>query len=75
MTDQAVVFTKAFDARGLFVKARKMLGRATTLPRDNSAEATRNRRDFIQDTISRNPHAFSSDLDVQAMMSHYPGDF
>lgn len=38
-------------------------------------EETRARRAFVQDMTARNPAAFSSDLDVQAMMQHYPGQF
>lgn len=32
----------------------------------------RSRRAFITEMLSRNPEAFSSDLDVQMMMSLYP---
>ena len=39
------------------------------------ADDARERRSFVQDMISRNPNAFSSDLDVQAMMHHFPGQF
>lgn len=35
----------------------------------------RARRDFVREMTARNPDAFSSDLDVQAMMQHYPGQF
>jgi hypothetical protein len=33
----------------------------------------RARRDFVREITARNPDAFSSDLNVQAMMIHYPG--
>ena len=39
----------------------------------DEVEEARDRRAFVQEMLSRNPKAFSSDLDVQAMMQHYPG--
>ena len=33
------------------------------------------RRQFIQDMLTRNPDAFSSELDVQHMMHCFPGRF
>ena len=35
----------------------------------------RARRDFVLEMTARNPDAFSSDLDVLAMMLHDPGHF
>ena len=40
-----------------------------------SEEDARARRAFVQEMLSRNPQAFSSDLDVQSMMLHYPERF
>lgn len=42
---------------------------------EETREATRNRREFIQEMLNRNPEAFRSDLDVQSMMQMYPGQF
>jgi hypothetical protein len=39
------------------------------------AAAARERRAFVQDMSIRNPDAFSSDLDMQAMLLHFPGRF
>ena len=44
-------------------------------PAPEDCEETRARIDFVQEMLGRNPDAFSSDLDVQAMMQHYPGSF
>jgi hypothetical protein len=41
----------------------------------NAPEDARARRDFIQNTLARNPGAFDSDLDVQSMMLTFPGRF
>ena len=41
----------------------------------DSPEDNRARRDFIHEMMARNPDAFSSDLDVQAMMGSYPGHY
>ena len=40
-----------------------------------SPEKARDRRAFVLEMLSRNPGAFSSELDVQSMMQHYPGSF
>jgi hypothetical protein len=40
-----------------------------------SPEDARARRAFVQEMLSRNPGAFSSELDVQSMMQHYPRSF
>ena len=40
-----------------------------------SPEDARARRAFVQEMLSRNPGAFSSELDVQFMMQHYPRSF
>lgn len=57
-----------------------LLRHLTTLfaPRDAAPanpEEARDRRAFIQDMIARNPGAFASDLELQAMMQHYPRHF
>ena len=48
-------------------------------PRPRSEEIqpddARSRREFIWEVLSRNPDAFSSDADVQSMMSMYPGRY
>jgi len=41
----------------------------------DTGDDARLRRAFIQEMLSRNPDAFSSDLDLQAMMQHYPASF
>lgn len=38
-------------------------------------DAARARRKFIQDMLTRNPDAYSSELDVQNMMLMFPGKF
>jgi hypothetical protein len=38
-------------------------------------EDARARRAFVQEMLSRNPAAFSSELDVQFMMQHYSRSF
>ena len=38
-------------------------------------DGLRNQRDFINEIITRNPNAFSSDLDVHNMMSLFPEKF
>jgi hypothetical protein len=40
-----------------------------------ASEDARARRAFVQEMLSRNPGAFSSELDVQFMMQHYPRSF
>lgn len=49
------------------------LSRRATPPAD-PAEACA-RRAFLLEMADRNPDAFACDLDVQAMMQHYPGRF
>lgn len=44
-------------------------------PDETLADQTRARRDFLREVITRNPDAFSSEADIQAMMSLYPGRF
>lgn len=46
--------------------------RPTTEPDE---DGWRNQRHFINEMISRNPHAFSSDLDVHNMMTLFPEQF
>lgn len=48
---------------------------ATRLSAPADPDDARARRDFVREMTTRNPDAFSSDLDVQAMMQHYPGHF
>ena len=48
---------------------------ARLVPAEPNAEEARARRAFVHDAMSRNPDTFASDLDVQAMMQHYPGQF
>ncbi len=38
-------------------------------------EEDRTRRDFIREMMARSPEAFSSDLDVQSFMLHFPHRF
>ena len=38
-------------------------------------EEHRNQREVLSEMMSRNPDAFSSDLDVQFMLSQCPGDY
>lgn len=42
---------------------------------DDTLEETRNRREFIQEMLNRNPDAFKGEVDVQNMMHMYPGRF
>ncbi|PWJ21382.1 hypothetical protein [Jannaschia seohaensis] len=49
---------------------RVAVGLAPAAP---DADEARARRAFVQEMIARNPDAFSSDLDVHALMQHYPG--
>ncbi|WP_232400906.1 hypothetical protein [Pseudophaeobacter flagellatus] len=42
---------------------------------ETQPDDARSRREFIWEVLSRNPDAFSSDADVQSMMSMYPGRF
>jgi len=39
------------------------------------AQETRDRRDFINEALRRDPGAFASELDVQFMMQAYPNRF
>ena len=39
------------------------------------SDDARTRRDFVREMTARNPNAFSGDLDVQAVMLHYSGQF
>ena len=48
---------------------------ATGLSTPADPDDARARSDFVREMTVRNPEAFSSDLDVQAMMQHYPGHF
>jgi hypothetical protein len=47
----------------------------TETPAVDHHEDHRNRREFLTEMMSRSPDAFGSDLDVQFMMSQYPGDY
>ncbi len=42
---------------------------------ETQPDDARSRREFIREVLSRNPDAFSSDADVQSMMSMYPGRY
>lgn len=55
--------------------AALLRGLAARLSAPVDPDDARARRDFVLEMIARNPDAFSSDLDVQAMMLHYPGQF
>lgn len=74
MTDTLAV---PFHHRLAEIAARAMPRWSRRRPIDPSeaAEAARERRAFIQDMMHRNPDAFASDLDVQAMMGHFPSQF
>ena len=50
-------------------------GLAARLSAPVDPDDARARRDFVQEMTARNPDSFSSDLDVQAMMQHYPERF
>ena len=41
----------------------------------DASESEQHRRDFVSAKLWDNPDAFSSEYDVQAMMSHFPGQF
>ena len=49
-------------------------GRSEAAPVDHH-EDQRNQREVLSEMMSRNPEAFSSDLDVQFIMSQCPGDY
>lgn len=74
MTSIELGYPSLTDRIGALVQraARRLKGRAAT---SESPEDARTRRAFVQEMLSRNPEAFSSDLDVQSMMQHYPGRF
>lgn len=55
--------------------AALLRGLAARLSAPVDPDDARARRDFVLEMIARNPDAFSSDLDVQVMMQHYPGQF
>jgi hypothetical protein len=55
--------------RGAFTRLRRRVA-APERPEDARA-----RRAFVQDMLNRNPGAFSSELDVQFMMQHFPRSF
>jgi hypothetical protein len=62
--------------RGITTLVRQALrrfGRRAAAP--ESSEDACARRAFVQEMLNRNPGAFSSDLDVQSMMQHYPESF
>lgn len=48
---------------------------ATRMSAPADPDDARTRRDFVRETTARNPDAFSGDLDVQAVMLHYSGQF
>lgn len=54
---------------GLFQRIRK------DAPVVDHHEEQRNQRELLGEMMSRNPEAFSSDLDVQFMMSQCPGEY
>ncbi|MBM1221900.1 hypothetical protein JQU17_14595 [Ponticoccus sp. SC2-23] len=54
---------------GLFQRTR------TDAPVVDHHEDQRNQREVLTEMMSRSPDAFGSDLDVQFMMSQYPGDY
>jgi hypothetical protein len=54
-------------------RASRRFGRHLEAP--ESPEDARARRAFVQEMLSRNPGAFSSELNVQFMMQHYPRSF
>ena len=37
--------------------------------------AEQERRDYLHEVMSRNPDAFGSDLDIEFMLSRFPGQF
>jgi hypothetical protein len=55
--------------------AALLRGLAARLSMPVDPDDARARRDFVLTVTARNPDAFSSDLDVQAMMQHYPEHF
>lgn len=42
---------------------------------ETSPEAARTRREFVHEMLTRNPDAFTSELDVQNMMQQFPARF
>lgn len=67
--------TIAAPAREPLNALQRLLSRLRGPERHPDFEDSLARRDFIQDMISRNPDAFSSDLDVQNMMGLFPDRF
>lgn len=72
--DTNLVFAQR-PAASLRRTAALLRGLATRLSEPVDPDDARARRDFVRAMTARNPDAFSSDLDVQAMMQHYPGHF
>jgi hypothetical protein len=56
----------------LQVLSRRSVSRERRPDTGASPEESRARREFVQDMLTRNPDAFTSDLDVQSMMLCYP---
>lgn len=55
--------------------AALLRGLAARLSVPVDPDDARTRRDFVREMTARNPDAFSGDLDVQAVMLHYSGQF
>lgn len=74
MTSIALSYRSLPDGVAALVQltARGFERRATA---PDSPEDARNRRAFLQEMLSRNPEAFSSELDVQGLIQHYSGSF
>jgi hypothetical protein len=54
---------------------RRSDSRRRSITSETSPDDARARREFVQVMLTRNPDAFSSDLDVQTIMQLYPGRF
>jgi hypothetical protein len=61
------------DLPARFRRAFRRLRRRVAAPAP--PEDARARRAFVQEMLSRNPGAFSSELGVQFMMQHFPRSF
>jgi len=66
------VFPSVFNQAADFIRSTLRIFIKRTEDVD-TVEDSRMRREFVQEMLHRNPDAFSSDLDVQSMMQHYPG--
>jgi hypothetical protein len=65
----------AFTDRTSALVQRLILRPRRRVAAPEAPEDARARRAFVQEMLSRNPGAFSSELDVQFMMQHYAGSF